>query len=351
MTQLREAAEKASQQCARDVAATCREIIRNGYGYTDQVFAARCLPHIKHALRTALAAEGNGESDRRWPDGLEQGVFYEVPCDDKGRNGGSWLKVLVAGDGDVHVSMQDWEEIPEGHPSPFPSVRIRTWAGGGRYTRTRQALLELANSIRLDNAELGSRTPQPAPEPVSETKVLAAMNSAKKWLMALEGVGCTVPTLPAGMSFYSTISALSSAIKTFSSLTRERDELRAKVEEYERNRSGVVYRLETGTFVYHEGTVFRRGHAIGQDVRFESQDFTVTETRQGLVEIVTVQPVSTVHKTRTRINGWSRLESVQADNVRLQQQLTAANAEVERLKGELSTFRREAAERVAGREN
>lgn len=92
-----------------------------------------------------------------WPDGLEQLRFYEFPCDDKGRDGGSWLRVMVAGDGDVHVSMQDWEDIKrEGSaPSPNPSVRCRTLAGGGRYRRTRQALLWLAQAIRLDNAELG----------------------------------------------------------------------------------------------------------------------------------------------------------------------------------------------------
>lgn len=77
-------------------------------------------------------------------------VAYEVPCDDKGRMGGSWLRVMVASDGDVHVAMQDWEEVPEGSPSPFPSVRIRSLAGGGRHFRTRQALLWLADAIRRD---------------------------------------------------------------------------------------------------------------------------------------------------------------------------------------------------------
>lgn len=92
-----------------------------------------------------------------WPEGLEALRFYEFRCDDKGRDGGSWLRVLVAGDGDVHVSMQDWEDIKEtgSHPDPFPSVRCRTGIGGGRHTRTRQALLWLARAIQLDNEELG----------------------------------------------------------------------------------------------------------------------------------------------------------------------------------------------------
>jgi hypothetical protein len=85
-----------------------------------------------------------------WPPGLEPLTSYEVPCDDKGRNGRSWLRVMVAGDGDVHVSMQDWEGVPVGEPTAFPSIRIRTLIGGGRNERTRQALLWLAQAIRLD---------------------------------------------------------------------------------------------------------------------------------------------------------------------------------------------------------
>ncbi|PKM47063.1 MAG: hypothetical protein CVV05_01350 [Gammaproteobacteria bacterium HGW-Gammaproteobacteria-1] len=93
--------------------------------------------------------------DSHWPEGLEAGVVYKVPCDDKGRNGGAWLKVYVANDGDVHMSMQEWEHIPEGEPDPIPSIRIRTLFGGGHSLRTRQALLWLADAIRRDNEECG----------------------------------------------------------------------------------------------------------------------------------------------------------------------------------------------------
>lgn len=86
----------------------------------------------------------------KWPDGLESRVFYEIPCDDKGRKGTSWLRVMIAEDGDAHVSMQDWEDCPEGSPNPFPTIRIRTGPGGGRNYRTRQALLWLADAIRRD---------------------------------------------------------------------------------------------------------------------------------------------------------------------------------------------------------
>lgn len=90
-----------------------------------------------------------------WPDGLVQGEVYQVDCDDKGRKGGSWLKVFVANDYDVHVTMQDWEDIdePGTTPNPIPSIRIRTIAGGGQNIRTRQALLWLADAIRRDNEE------------------------------------------------------------------------------------------------------------------------------------------------------------------------------------------------------
>ncbi len=88
-----------------------------------------------------------------WPSKLKMSETYRVMCDDKGRNEGSWLSIFVANDGDVHVQMQDWEEVPKGSPSPFPSIRVRTYAGGGKNHRTRQALLWLAEAMRLDGEE------------------------------------------------------------------------------------------------------------------------------------------------------------------------------------------------------
>lgn len=88
-----------------------------------------------------------------WPDGLKQGECYELLCDDKGRAGTCWLRLWIAPDGDVHLMMQDWEDAPEGHPNPLPSIRSRTDMGGGRNLRTHQALLWLAQAIRLDAAE------------------------------------------------------------------------------------------------------------------------------------------------------------------------------------------------------
>jgi hypothetical protein len=65
---------------------------------------------------------------------------------------------MIDEQGDVYVSSQDWEEIPEGRPHPFPCIRVRTLAGGGRNLRTRQALLWLADAIRRDSEQAGKAT-------------------------------------------------------------------------------------------------------------------------------------------------------------------------------------------------
>jgi hypothetical protein len=111
--------------------------------------------HSWHDLPEVAADIAGRVFKPHWPEGLNQQDIFRVMCDDKGRNEGSWLSVLIANDGDVHVGMQDWEDIPKGEPSPSPSIRIRTWSGGGRHSRTHQALLWLALAIKLDNAEFG----------------------------------------------------------------------------------------------------------------------------------------------------------------------------------------------------
>lgn len=87
-----------------------------------------------------------------WPEGLETNTQYKVLCDDKGRNGTTWLNVMVANDGDLHVGCYEQEE-PDDPASICPSIRVRTRNGGGSNWRTRQALLWLADAIRRDNAE------------------------------------------------------------------------------------------------------------------------------------------------------------------------------------------------------
>lgn len=103
--------------------------------------------------KSRLTKEERAVFKPHWPQGVQAGELLRVACDDKGRNGGSWLSVYIANDGDVHVGMQDWENVPEGQPSTLPSIRVRTLYGGGRNLHTRQALLWLARAIQLDNAE------------------------------------------------------------------------------------------------------------------------------------------------------------------------------------------------------
>lgn len=100
-----------------------------------------------------------------WPEGLEQGRFYQFNCDDDGRTGQAFFRVFVANDGDIHLCASklvepgfkdkvSGKELPSLYAN-FPSVRCRTGIGGGRHGRTRQALLWLAKAIQLDNEELG----------------------------------------------------------------------------------------------------------------------------------------------------------------------------------------------------
>jgi|SRR6185437_1040222 len=92
-----------------------------------------------------------------WPEGIEANKNYRMACDDKGRDGGSWMEVFIDDQGDAYLSAQDWEDIlePGSVPMPIPHIRIRTSVGGGRNRRTRQALLWLADAIRRDNEENG----------------------------------------------------------------------------------------------------------------------------------------------------------------------------------------------------
>ena len=91
-----------------------------------------------------------------WPQGLEVGKYYEIPCDDDGQSLDAKLKVLIAQDGDVHIStvkLQQFRSKGALLLDGLPSVRIRSRPGGGRNLRTRQALLWLAEAIRLDTKD------------------------------------------------------------------------------------------------------------------------------------------------------------------------------------------------------
>jgi hypothetical protein len=90
-----------------------------------------------------------------WPEGLNIDGYVEVSCDDAGPNDSTWLRVMVAPDGDVHLAMQKWEDIRDAQtePNPFPTMRVRTMAGGGRNLRTRLMLLWLMRAMQLDAAD------------------------------------------------------------------------------------------------------------------------------------------------------------------------------------------------------
>lgn len=100
-----------------------------------------------------------------WPEGLKEGTFYQFNCDDDGRGGDAFIRVVIASDGDVHLCAskladRGFVDPVTGERKPplydsFPSVRCRTGIGGGRHQRTRQALLWLARAIQLDNEEAG----------------------------------------------------------------------------------------------------------------------------------------------------------------------------------------------------
>ena len=93
-----------------------------------------------------------------WPEGVKPMTQYIFKCDDSGPRELHQLKLTIAEDGDVWVGMHNINldgTSSVDKTNPFPSVRCRTFAGGGRHCRTRQALLWLAKAIILDNAELG----------------------------------------------------------------------------------------------------------------------------------------------------------------------------------------------------
>lgn len=131
-----------------------------------------------------------------WPQSLKSEEGFRIFCDDKGRNKGTWLDVFLANDGDVHVSMQDWEDVPNGEPSPFPSLRVRSLSGGGRNLRTRQALLWLAEAMRLDAAA------DALPEPNQQSNVI---NGAIATCKICKGTGWNYGAQPGPGPGYRTV--------------------------------------------------------------------------------------------------------------------------------------------------
>lgn len=76
-----------------------------------------------------------------WPPGLKTGHVYRLRSDSEPPDT-AWLQVVVAEDGDVHVSL--WNKPTDRGPKEFPSIRVCTRSGGGRSPAARQLLLWLA---------------------------------------------------------------------------------------------------------------------------------------------------------------------------------------------------------------
>lgn len=89
-----------------------------------------------HAIRELLESPV-------FPESLNGLDFFQVRTDDAdGNQVIDMLTVEIAGDSDVHL-----------HIINGGTCRFRTLAGGGKHLRVRQALLILAEAIRLDTEE------------------------------------------------------------------------------------------------------------------------------------------------------------------------------------------------------
>jgi hypothetical protein len=77
---------------------------------------------------------------------VETMEFTNIECDDAE----GWLSVCASCDGDLHLSVYPNEK---GSRIGSPSFRARTYDGGGRHERVRQALLLLAVAIKEDQEE------------------------------------------------------------------------------------------------------------------------------------------------------------------------------------------------------
>ena len=79
-----------------------------------------------------------------YPESLKTSHAYTRLHDDHDGTYKGWLSVIIAPDGDCWVETLSNENAP---------LRFRTYFGGGMSLRTRNALLLLAEAIRLDNKE------------------------------------------------------------------------------------------------------------------------------------------------------------------------------------------------------
>lgn len=79
-----------------------------------------------------------------WPDTLIPDFVYSRVHDDHDGEFSGILNVQIDRQGDVWISTDQHF---------FPPMRFRTYGGGGMSQRTRNALLILAEAIRMDNED------------------------------------------------------------------------------------------------------------------------------------------------------------------------------------------------------
>lgn len=77
-----------------------------------------------------------------WPDALRAETGYRRLHDDHDGTYQGWLGVYFDRMGDAYLSIDG-----------SPALRFRTWGGGGMSERTRNALVLLAEAIRMDNED------------------------------------------------------------------------------------------------------------------------------------------------------------------------------------------------------
>ena len=76
---------------------------------------------------------------KHWPKALSSKGYYYIPHDDNDGDVGKGISVVFSEDGDAWVNISD----PSG-------CRFRTYIGGGRSLRVRNALMVLALAIKAD---------------------------------------------------------------------------------------------------------------------------------------------------------------------------------------------------------
>jgi len=87
-------------------------------------------------------------SDFYWPPNLVAGHLYVTTHDDnEGDPLSGQLKVVFGPDGD------GWIEITHKGRRPGGGLRFRTFGGGGKYLKVRNALLLLAEAIRQEGED------------------------------------------------------------------------------------------------------------------------------------------------------------------------------------------------------